>query len=160
MAKEKKAKKTTKKKAVKKKTTKTSGLRFGPKGPRKRPISEQDFEDFESLARMQCTLGEICGFFKCSLETLQNRLRNHYDRNDYSTIYNDLRAEGMSSLRRAMFEQALKGDSQMMRWLSRQYLNMSDKVILSNGNSQPDDNRILEPAERLKLIHGEKQQKA
>lgn len=128
----------------------------GPKGPRKRPLSDQDFEDFESLATMQCTLAEICGFFKCNLDTLMQRIRDHYTA-DFSTKYQEFRAGGKASLRRVMWDKALGGDGQTQRWLSRQYLGMSDKVEVDDKRTTDETGLVLGPAERLKLIHGERQ---
>ncbi len=126
----------------------------GPKGPRKRPLSDQDFEDFHKLSEMQCTLDEICGFFKCGLDTLISRVTGHYG-GDFSSIYQEFRAEGKASLRRVMWDKAMKGDGFTQRWLSRQYLGMSDKVEVDDKRQTTEDqNKVLEPAERLKLIHG------
>ena len=142
--------------STKKAKPKAKAKKYGPKGPTKRPKTEQDFEDFESLAAMQCTLTEICGFFKITLETLIQRIRDQYSEEDYSAKYHEFRAQGKASLRRVMWEKAMNGDGQTQRWLSRQYLGMSDKVELDDKRTTDDKGNILEPAERLKLIHGER----
>lgn len=146
-----------KKASSKKAKSKAKPKKSGPKGPRKRPLSAQDFEDFESLATMQCTQAEICGFFKCNHDTLMQRIRDHYEA-DFSDKYQELRAEGKSSLRRVMWNKALGGDGQTQRWLSRQYLGMSDKVEVDDKRRTDEDEKgkVLEPAERLKLIHGDR----
>lgn len=139
---------------TKKAKAKAKPKKSGPKGPRKRPKSDQDFEDFESLAAMQCTLTEICGFFKITMETLIQRIRDRYPDDDFSAKYHEFRAEGKASLRRVMWDKAMRGDGMTQRWLSRQYLGMSDKVEVDDKRKADDKGKVLEPAERLKLIHG------
>ena len=143
--------------SIKKSKAKTKPKKSGPKGPMKRPKTEQDFEDFESLAAMQCTLTEICGFFKISMETLIQRIRDQYAADDFSAKYHEFRAQGKASLRRVMWDKAMNGDGQTQRWLSRQYLGMSDKVEFDDKRQTTEDDKgkVLEPAERLKLIHGD-----
>jgi hypothetical protein len=144
-----------KKTSSKKKSKPTAQKKTGPKGPRKRPISDQDFIDFESLCEIQCTVHEICSIFKCSDETLIERIQERYN-NNFSAIYNGFRAGGKESLRRMMWKKALEGDGQTQRWLSRQYLGMSDKIEVNDQRASEESGTIiLEPAERLKRIHGE-----
>jgi hypothetical protein len=85
------------------------------------------------------------------------RIKDHYDA-DFSSKYQEFRAEGKASLRRVMWHKAIIGnDGQTQRWLSRQYLGMSDKVEVDDKRSSAEDEKkVLQPAERLKLIHGDR----
>lgn len=139
---------------AKKKTS--TKKKTGPKGPQKRPKTAQDFEDFEELCRMQCTSNEICGFFRINTDTLAKKIENHYKTNASEKI-KELRASGLATLRRLLWDKAKAGDGHTQRWLSRQYLGMTDKVEIDEKKLvDSKSGEVLPPAERLKLIHGSK----
>lgn len=84
-----------------------------------RPPLEIDEEQVRRLAAMQCTYAEIGSFFGCHENTIRNR---------FSELIQQERLKARASLRREMFKSALEGDQRMQIWLSKQYLNMSEKT--------------------------------
>ena len=79
-------------------------------------------EDVEKLATMQCTREEIANFCGVSVSTLKRNfdppIKRGWDK-------------GKRSLRRAMFDKAMRGNTTMLIWLSKNYLGMKDKVETS-----------------------------
>ena len=89
-----------------------------------------DLDQMRKLAAMQCTYEEIAAWFGCSRQSL-------YNREEYREIIERERLKAHASMRRSMFESALKGDRQMMIWLSKQYLGMKEKTEnTGDGNMQ------------------------
>lgn len=95
-----------------------------------RPQKEINKEQFEELCKMQCTLDEIAGFFKCSPDTIQNWCKKEYEE-IYSVVYKKYAQDGRISLRRAQLKSALGGNVTMQIWLGRQLLGQTDKQVLS-----------------------------
>ena len=91
------------------------------KNPVGRPKKKLEYKDsdLEKLATMQCTREEIAAFVGCSVSTLKRNfdppIKRGWDR-------------GKISLRRVMFDKAIRGNVTMMIWLSKNYLGMKDKV--------------------------------
>ena len=89
-----------------------------------RPKKElkHSLKDLEKLATMQCTREEIAAFVECSISTLKRNfdppIKKGWDK-------------GKRSLRRAMFDKAMRGNTTMLIWLSKNYLGMKDKVETS-----------------------------
>lgn len=95
----------------------------GPKGPR----TQINWEDFEKLCSLHCTLTEIAEWFGCSEDTVQRMVKRHY-KDNFAAIYKRKSGKGKISLRRKMFETALKGNVTMMIWLSKQTLGYADRI--------------------------------
>ena len=77
-----------------------------------------------SLASIGCTQEEIGGVMGISARTLQR---------NYAEIIEVNKNKGRASLRKKMWENALKkGNPNMMVWLSKNELNMRDKVETQN----------------------------
>ena len=101
-------------------------FRRGPK--LKGPRTQKDFEGFEKLCQMQCTLLELCGFFNCCKDTLITRVEQKYE-TKFSTVYKRFKASGRASLRRAQWLNAIDGNNTTMQiHLGKNYLNQSDKI--------------------------------
>lgn len=84
-----------------------------------RPPLNIDEEQLRRLAAMQCTHDEIAAFFGCHRNTIANR---------FGELIAAERNKARASLRREMFKSALEGNERMQIWLSKQYLNMSEKT--------------------------------
>jgi DNA-binding Lrp family transcriptional regulator len=69
------------------------------------------------LACIQCSDQEIAEVVGVSVDTLRRR---------FSKILEQGKQEGRQSLRRAMYEKAMNGDSRLQIFLSKQYLGMRD----------------------------------
>lgn len=92
-----------------------------------RPRKRFSYEDFEKLCHIQCTKSEIAGFFDCSEDTIENRVREATGER-FSDVYRRLSAQGKMSLRRKQFSKAMKDDTRMLIWLGKQYLGQAEKV--------------------------------
>ena len=84
-----------------------------------RPKKELDEEVIAKLSQIGCTQEEIGSVIGISARQLQRR---------YADLVADNKNKGKASLRKKMWEKALKGDPKMLIWLSKNYLNMVDKV--------------------------------
>lgn len=108
------------------------------RGPKlKAPVTDKDFETFESLCKIQCTLHEIAAFFDIDTNTLESRVRERYGRK-FSEVFKDKRQLGNVSLRRKQYEKALEGNTTMLIWLGKQYLKQLDRI---EGINIPDSGR-------------------
>lgn len=94
-----------------------------------RPKIEIDWNEFDKLCGIQCTLKEIASWFDCSPDTIENRCKSekHLTFSDYWT---QKAGTGKISLRRQQWQLAMKGDKTMLIWLGKQYLEQSDKQEL------------------------------
>ena len=84
-----------------------------------RPRKELDENIIANLSQIGCTQEEIGSVVGTSARTLQRR---------YADLIEENKNKGSASLRKKMWERALKGDPKMLIWLSKNYLNMVDKV--------------------------------
>jgi hypothetical protein len=132
--------KTTKKKVVKKPHVKMNGELLNkprpsrrvdttnrkdipnPKsrGPRKVPAI--NIEEFEKLAKIQCTLREMAWWFGCSEMTIVRRIKEE----PWKTAWERGKADGCISIRRAQMaavqDPQCKGHSTMLVWLGKIFL--------------------------------------
>lgn len=98
-----------------------------PKGKNGRPLIGIDWEEFDKLCYMQCTLVEIADWFQCSVDTIERAVIRE-KKLGFAEYYKKKSCAGKISLRRSMFNKATtEGNVTMMIWLSKQYLGMSDK---------------------------------
>ena len=90
--------------------------------PRKK--IEIDADQLRTFARLGCTWEEIAGALRISKGTFVARMQEK----KYREAYDQGIAEGDVSLRRAQYEQAMKGKSAMLVWLGKNRLNQTDRV--------------------------------
>lgn len=90
-----------------------------------RPKIEIDKEQFEKLCGILCTLEEIAGWFKCSHDTIENWCKKEYGQT-FSYVHKNCASIGKTSLRRAQYQTAIKGNPTMLVWLGKQWLGQSD----------------------------------
>lgn len=92
------------------------------KGRPKIPIN---WEEFDKLCGLQCTLLEIAEWFGCTDDTIENRVKEVHGMlfSEYFTIK---AAKGKIALRRAQFQLATKFPA-MAIFLGKNYLGQSDK---------------------------------
>ena len=106
-------------KSDKNKTTKAE-----KRQPVGRPKKNIDIEILANLSQIGCTQEDIGGVMGVSARTLQR---------NYAEIIEQNKNKGRASLRKKMWEKALKKDSTHMQiWLSKNELNMRDKVETQN----------------------------
>jgi alkylhydroperoxidase/carboxymuconolactone decarboxylase family protein YurZ len=85
-----------------------------------RPKKELDKEIIANLSQIGCTQEEIGAVVGISARTLQRR---------FADLIEDNKNKGKASLRKRMWASALKGNPNMMIWLSKNYLGMKDRTI-------------------------------
>lgn len=84
-----------------------------------RPKKILDYELIEKLANILCTQEEIASISGCDVRTLQRD-------SEFCRVYKKGQDGGKTSLRRAQFKSALSGNSTMLVWLGKQYLNQRE----------------------------------
>ena len=85
-----------------------------------RPKKELDIKVIANLSQIGCTQEEIGSVVGISARTLQRR---------FSDLVEENKNIGKASLRKRMWASALKGNPNMMIWLSKNYLGMKDRTV-------------------------------
>jgi len=89
-----------------------------------RPKIIIDVEILKNLASIGCPDYEIAAVMNLSAKTL---------RRNYAEIIDQFREKGKASLRKKMWDKAIKKDNTHMQiWLSKNYLGMKDRTITEN----------------------------
>ena len=110
-----------------------------------RPKAEVDVEILKNLASIGCPTYEIASVMNVSARTLKR---------NYAEIIDQYKEKGKASLRKKMFDKAVKKDNTMMQiFLSKNYLGMSDKVQQTNV-TEPLPLIIEAKAEEVKDLNG------
>ena len=103
---------------IKTKDIKKTQLKVG------RPKAEVDVEILKNLASIGCPTYDIASVINVSARTLKR---------NFAEIIDQYKERGKASLRKKMFDKAVKKDNTMMQiFLSKNYLGMSDKVQQTN----------------------------
>lgn len=105
-----------------------------------RPRIEIDLEQFQKLCAIQCTLGEISSWFKCSEDTIERWCKREL-KMSFADAFKTWSADGKISLRRTQFRMAETNVS-MAIWLGKQYLGQKEQQEIKLG--QNDDDTIKE----------------
>ena len=90
-----------------------------------RPKKDFSIEEFEKLCSLQCTKEEIAAWFDFSEDTLENRMKEHYD-STFSVVFAQKKGLGRISLRRKQWKIADKSAA-MAIFLGKNHLGQSDK---------------------------------
>lgn len=95
----------------------------GTKGRPQKILNEEGAKAVEKLASMMCTDEEIASVLGVSVDTLLNKrnaktFTEHKERG---------RNNGKASLRRMQYKAAEAGNSTMLIWLGKQFLDQTDK---------------------------------
>jgi len=85
-----------------------------------RPNKKVDEKVIANLSQIGCTQEEIGSVVGISARTLQRR---------FSDLVEENKNIGKASLRKRMWSSALKGNPNMMIWLSKNYLGMKDRTV-------------------------------
>ena len=84
-----------------------------------RPKKELDKDVIAKLSQIGCTQEEIGSVVGISARTLNRR---------FADLVAENKNIGKASLRKKLWEKALKGDPKLLIWLSKNELNMVDKI--------------------------------
>ena len=89
-----------------------------------RPKAKVDVDILKNLASIGCPTYEIASVLNVSARTLKR---------NFAEIIDQYKERGKASLRKKMYDKAVKKDNTMMQiFLSKNYLGMSDKVQQTN----------------------------
>lgn len=86
-----------------------------------RPRIQLDKKQLFELAKIHCTMKEIAGVMDCSVDTLER---------NYAEVIKKGKEEGKTSLRHSMWRNAIKGNTTMQIWLSKNLLGMHEPQIV------------------------------
>jgi len=112
-----------------------------------RPRIKLDIEILKNLASIGCPTYEIASVMNVSARTLKR---------NFAEIIDQYKQKGKASLRKKMYDKAVKKDNTMMQiFLSKNYLGMSDKVQQTNV-TEPLPLIIDGKAEDVKVEDGKK----
>ena len=109
-----------------------------------RPTKDIDQKILANLSQIGCTQEELGSILGVSARTLQRRFADLIEVN---------KNKGKASLRKKMWEKAMKGNDKLLVWLSKNYLNMVDKVH-TTSTTEPLPLIIEAKAEEVKDING------
>lgn len=91
-----------------------------------RPQIKINWEEFDKLCALQCTLAEISSWFQCSEDTIERACKRD-QKMGFADYFRQKASKGLISLRRKQYELAMTGDKIMLIWLGKQYLGQKDK---------------------------------
>ena len=97
------------------------------KRPTGRPRVEMNWEEFEKLCEIQCTLEEIAHWFRCSVDTILRSTERQYN-DSFANVREQKAVRGRAAIRRGLFQLGLKGNLGALIWLSKNHLGMADKL--------------------------------
>lgn len=100
-----------------------------------RPRLEIDMKELDKLCTLQCTAEEIASWFDCSVDTIENRIKEHSGLG-FSEYFAKKRGKGKISLRRKQFETAMSGNVTMQIFLGKNYLGQADKQEVDHKVSE------------------------
>ena len=95
-----------------------------------RPLIQIDWEEFDRLCEIQCTLTEIAHVLGVSEDTVERACKRDHKR-AFAEHYAIKSTVGRKSLRRAQYDTAMgggKGAVAMQIWLGKQWLGQTDKL--------------------------------
>jgi len=95
-----------------------------------------DWEQFDKLCYIQCTVREIAAWFDCSVDTIENRCWAEQGMK-FSDYYAEKKEKGLISLRRLQYQAAEKANVVMLIWLGKQYLGQKDRQETEHTTSVP-----------------------
>ncbi len=87
---------------------------------------ELNWQEFDKLCNIHCTLVEIAEWFDCSEDTIERRVTEEKGVG-FAEYYKRKSGRGKISLRRKMFETAQAGNVTMMIWLSKNLMGYRDR---------------------------------
>lgn len=112
---------------------------------------ELDKEKFEEMCEFQCTQKEICLSLGVTDKTLNAWCKRTYKKS-FSEVFAEKRQKGFQSLRSAQYALALAGNTTMLIWLGRNWLNQTDKPVVQE---KPEIKERLEDTAEFKLQYAE-----
>lgn len=116
-----------------------------------RKQKEIDQEEFEKLCLIQCTKQEMASWFRVSEDTIERWAKRTYGK-VFAEVHEEKKQGGRISLRRAQFQEAIKGNTALLIWLGKQYLGQTDVEKSDRKELKDKINEIHEQINVLKLV--------
>jgi len=117
-------------------------------GKNGRPKIIIDWKQFEAYCAMQCTLREIADYFNCSEDTIERRVKEHYN-SGFAETFKRRRQVGLMSLRRNLFKLSEKHPAAAI-FLAKNWLGMKDtQEIEHSGHINKAEDLSDEELERI-----------
>ena len=122
-------------------------VRYKTPSPRDgRPVVQIDWKAFDGYCKLQATLEEIAGFFDCSIDTVENAVKEKWGVT-FSEYLRQKSSHGKLSLRRAQWKKAQEGNPTMLIWLGKNVLGQRDSFdVNTNHSGQVDANLQIDLA--------------
>ena len=128
-----------------------------PKGKQMgRPKIEIEKQTFENLCKIQCTQSEIASVLNASEDTILRWCKSTYG-DTFAASYKKLSEGGRTSLRRAQWIAAMKGNPTMLIWMGKQILGQKDQQRVETVKEVDLSN--LTPEEIHEIAFGTDQEK-
>lgn len=99
-----------------------------------RPRKELEWDSFDGLCKLQCTLREIANWFDMSEDTVERRVQESFGIT-FAEYYDKKSADGKISIRRKQFQVAMSGCKTMLIFLGKQWLGQAEKIENKNEHS-------------------------
>jgi len=99
-----------------------------------RPRIDINWEEFDKLCELHCTLVEIAGWFDCSEDTIERAVKREKCMT-YAEYFKKKSAKGKISLRRKQYQVANEGNTSMLIWLGKNWLGQADEVLENNDET-------------------------
>ena len=115
-----------------------------------RPKIIINMAEMVKLCAMQCTEVEIADWFSCSVDTIENRIKQEY-KVTFSEFYTKHRAQGKVALRRNMFKLSSKSPA-MAIFLAKNWLGMKDSQEITGSDGGPIVTKIVVSTEKAKQL--------
>lgn len=93
-----------------------------------RPPKPINLRELAKLAQFGCTLEEAAAWFNITDRTLKSRLHDPAVRE----VWEKGQCDGRTSIRRAQYRAALKGDRTMLVWLGKTRLGQREEVVVED----------------------------
>jgi hypothetical protein len=119
-----------------------------------RPPIPIDFEQLDKMIQIHCTLEEIAFMFKCSIQTIERRVREEKGV-PFGEYYKHLSTGGKVSLRRKVWDLAVnKENVSMLALLSKQPeerggLGFAEKIVNENYDGKGEYEKMMGIVQRL-----------
>ena len=111
---------------------------------------EIDWGQFEDQCAQQCTLREIADFFNCSEDTIERRVKEHYECG-FAELFKRKRQKGLMSLRRNLFRLS-ETQSAVAIFLAKNWLGMVDKQEITGKDGGPVTTQIIVSSDAAKKL--------
>jgi len=95
-----------------------------------------DFDQLENLLQINCTKYEVAAFFGVSEDTIERRVKEHYEET-FAVIKQRFASHANISIRRKQIEVAQAGNVKMLIWLGKNMLNQTDKMEHAGNSEKP-----------------------